>query len=353
MKWTLSYYLTKPGLRNIPAFIITSILIFLIFYFGGSGNQVNAHSTIHLDVYAFSTQEEVLTQAIFPAFEQKWEAETGNKLSIEGVFGPSGTMAGQINLGAPADIAIFSNERHVMWIKVGKRAQIETQPVVISTTPIIIVTRPGNPKDISGFADLSKPGLHLIHANPRSSGVGEWAVFAEYGNAYLTSRNMADAEQELKNIWRNVRWLVPSARSAISLFELGIGDALITYEHDAKLAKARGVPLELVIPPCTILAQHVAVIVDDNITQAERQVAEAFLQYLQSDMAQHIFHDFHHRSVTHYREEFPRLLQPFTIDDLGSWPQIYGELIISLWQKEIDPDLGLQDVSEMLEVGER
>ena len=59
---------------------------------------------IHLVVYAFSTQEEVLTESIFPAFEQAWEAETGRELTIERVFGPSGTLAGQINGGAPADV---------------------------------------------------------------------------------------------------------------------------------------------------------------------------------------------------------------------------------------------------------
>ena len=38
---------------------------------------LNAHAPLSLMVYAFSTQEEVFTQGIFPAFEQAWEAETG------------------------------------------------------------------------------------------------------------------------------------------------------------------------------------------------------------------------------------------------------------------------------------
>ena len=55
-------------------------------------------------VYAFSTQEEVLSQRVFPVFERRWETETGRELTIEAVFGPSGTLARQIVLGAPADV---------------------------------------------------------------------------------------------------------------------------------------------------------------------------------------------------------------------------------------------------------
>jgi ABC-type sulfate transport system substrate-binding protein len=68
-----------------------------------------------------------------------------------------------------------------------------------------------------------------------------------------------------------------SARASLILFELGAGDALVTYEQDAFLARQRGVSLEIVRPPRTILARHYAVIVDENVTASEEPVAEAFL----------------------------------------------------------------------------
>jgi ABC-type sulfate transport system substrate-binding protein len=56
-------------------------------------------------VYGFSTQEEVLTQNIFPAFERSWEAKTRRALVIiQRDFGPSGVLASQIMLGSPADV---------------------------------------------------------------------------------------------------------------------------------------------------------------------------------------------------------------------------------------------------------
>ena len=165
---------------------------------------------VHLVIYAFSTQEEVLTQGIFPAFERAWEAETGQDLVLEGVFGPSATLAGQINLGAPADVALFSNAQHVTHLKVGRQVREDTSPVVIAHTPMVIVTRPGNPAGITQFTDLARPGLQLLHPDPRTSGAGQWALLAEYGSALPVAAQPPSwpAEAQLKAIWHNVRLLV-------------------------------------------------------------------------------------------------------------------------------------------------
>ena len=325
---------------------------------------------IRLVVYGFSTQQEVMTQGIFAAFEQEWQATTGKDLTIEGVFGPSGTLAGQINLGAPADIALFSNAHHVTWLKIGRRVQSDTEPVVVGCTPMVIVTRPGNPSHINGFADLAQPGLRLLHADPRSSGAGDWAVLAEYGSALLsTSADHAasqpsdgalsadgtgsqPAEAQLRAIWHNVRLLGPSARSTLTLFELGAGDAMVTYEQDARLALERGVALEIVLPPRTIVAHHVAVIVDENVTPAELPSVQAFLRFLLSDTGQDILGRYHLRPADLGSDLFPELIQPFAVEDLGGWSQAYAQLVEALWEKDIAPRLDLELAPMLLGTGE-
>jgi sulfate transport system substrate-binding protein len=169
--------------------LLCAILLSILINHIWSGNRFSENNPLRLVVYAFSTQEEVLTQGLFPAFEHAWESENGRELTIEGVFGPSGMLAGQINLGAPADIAIFSNQRH-----------LDVESVFIAATPLVIVTRVGNPAELMTFADLTQPGLHLLHADPRSSGVGEWAVLSEYGSAYLKTGDHETAETQLKDI---------------------------------------------------------------------------------------------------------------------------------------------------------
>ena len=327
-----------------------AVLIAVVIY--GRIARSGAPTPNCMRVYALSTLEEALTKSIFPAFEEAWEAETGRDLTIEGAFGPSGTLAGQINLGAPADVAILSNAQHVTQLKIGRRVRRKTQLEAFGSTPMVIVTRPGNPAGISEFADLAQPGLQLLHPDPRSSSAGEWAVLAEYGSALLESNDRAAAVKQLEAIWRNLRLLGPSARATMTLFELGTCDAFVTYEHDALLAQERGIPLEVVVPPRTILASHVAVIVDDNVTSAERPVVRAFVDYLLSDAGQQILRRYHVRPVEIDYNLFPKLDQAFTVEDLGGWTQAYTRLVEALWQKEVESRLDLEPAPRLLGTGE-
>jgi sulfate/thiosulfate transport system substrate-binding protein len=322
--------------RRLLLWAIGAAALLAVVYFGGRA-LVERNGPVRLVVYAFSTKEEALTQAIFPAFEAAWEAETGRELTIEGVFGPSSTLAARINLGAPADVAVFSNEQDVTRVKVGGRIDRDAQGVIVSYTPMVIATRAGNPAGLANWRDLAQPGLRVLHPDPRTSGAGAWGVLAEYGSALLESGSPADAQQQLEAIWGNVRALSPSARDALTLFELGAGDALITYEQDARLAQQRGAPLEVVIPPRTILAQHVAVVVDRNVTPAERRVAQAFIGYLLSEAGQAALVRYHWRPAQPDGSAMPPLQQPFTVQELGGWPRASAEVIDSVWQRQIQP----------------
>jgi ABC-type sulfate transport system substrate-binding protein len=339
----LSKYLRQP-FNWILILIILIIATFIVW----RTFLTNSSQPLRLIVYAFSTQEEVLTQGIFPAFKQDWEAKTGQEVEIEGIFGPSGTLSIQITLGSPADIAIFSNQRHIDWLKYSKSVNRNTEQVMIASTPLVIITRPGNPANISDFSDLTRPGFSLVHADPRSSGAGEWSVLAEYGSEYFDTGNSDIAETQLKDIWQNVRLLGASARAALTLFELGAGDALVTYEQDAFLAQNRAVPLEIVTPRRTILAKHYAVIVDDNISRAERPLVEAFMAFLLSDEGQSIMSQYFLRPATIESDVLPALDQPFTVEDLGGWSQAYNNLIEDYWKTEIEPILELEPDASFL-----
>lgn len=327
--------------RQQTTFIWVILLGAVLVYIVGKTILAWGYTPPHLIVYAFSTQEEVLNQGILPAFKDAWEQKNGQELKIEAVFGPSDTLAAHINLGAPADVALFSNERHVKWLKIGRKISSETQPIIISYTPIVIVTRPGNPYNIHDYADLGQPGLRLLHADPRSSGAAQWSLLAEYGSALLESQDPEIAKAQLLAIWDNVKVLGASARATLTLFELGAGDALITYEQDARLAQERGVPLEIIPPPRTIIAQHIVVAVDDHITRSERPIIQAFLDYLVSPEGQEIFKRYHLRPENLPTDEFPPLSEAFTVNDLGGWFSAYNQTVEPLWQTKIEPDLNL------------
>jgi len=64
-----------------------------------------------------------------------------------------------------------------------------------------------------------------------------------------------------------------SAREARTQFELGNGDALVTYELDGLLMKLGNakVDAEIVIPEATIFSEHPAVVIDQNVSAADRR----------------------------------------------------------------------------------
>lgn len=328
---------------------LAAVLFLITLFYVRQAILADTKGPVKLVVYGFSTQEEVLTQRIFPTFEQSWEAETGRELLIESVFGPSGTVAGQINLGAPADVVVLSNEQHLNWLKLGRQVSQDTLPLVVSRTPMVIITRPGNPARIADFDDLAQPGLRLLHADPRSSGAGDWAVLAVYGSAWREGSDPADAQARLEAIWDNVVVLAPSARAALTMFELGAGDALITYEQDARLALTRGIPLEIIIPPRTIVAEHVVAIIDSNVTPPEEAAARALVDYLLSQAGQRALMDYHLRPVEgSLGEAFPALAYPFTAAELGGWSKAYPTLVERLWERKIEPRLKLEPAIHLL-----
>ncbi len=348
----MTSFIEGKGWPPVLKWALSAGLLIVVAFCAWRAIYTTNYGPVKLVVYAFSTQEEVLTQDIFPAFEQEWETKTGRDLSIEGVFGASATLAGQINLGAPADVALLSHEQHVNWLKIGRRVGQETQPVVVCISPMVIVTRPGNPYWIKDFWDLSQSGLQLIHADPRSSGAGAWGILAEYGSAWLETGNVSTATSQLSSIWHNVKLLAPTARATLTLFELGTGDAFVTYEQDAYLALHRNIELTVVVPARTIVAHHMAVIVDDNVTLGERSAAQDFIDYLLSDTGQQTFFRYHQRPALLEMKEFPQLVAPFTVEDLGGWSQAYTDLVENLWQMEIEPRLDLDPAVQLLDAGE-
>lgn len=336
--------ITTNGLRKSLLLLLSLLVATAVIYYGGRALFAGRRSPVKLIVYGFSTQEKIFREQIFPAFEKEWEAANGRDVLVEGVFGPSGTLATQIVLGAPADLAILSNAQHVAWLQVGHRVGLDTQAEIFGYTPMVIVVRPNNPLDINDYADLTRPGVDLIHAEPGGSGAGDWAVLAEYGSAYLPSGDGQIAQRQLAATWENVTALGSSARAAMALFELGAGQALVTYEQDARLAQDRGALLDIVVPSRTILAQHMVVIVDENVTQLERTAAEAFVRFLLGEKGQGILSQSQLRPLSATANGFPDLAQAFTVEELGGWSQAYRDVIENMWKQEIASQLEIESL---------
>lgn len=306
-----------------------------------------SHRTIVF--YGFSILGETLDQSIFPEFSREWREKTGETVEFVSSFAGSGTVTNQVILGVPADLVLLSLEPDA-----DRLAEAGVIPAgawrrlphggVVNRTPFVILVRPGNPKGIHDFEDLTRPGVEIVHPDPLTSGGANWAILAEYGAGFFTTGPEGGAAM-LRGIWKNVRAQAASARAARAQFENGFGDALITYEQEALVDRARGrLKADVVYPRRTILSEHLLVVVDKHVTPEIRPALDAFVAFLWSERAQRLFVERGFRSVEPAldaaRADFGRIEAPFLVDDLGGWRKARAEIIEGVWKRQVLPELG-------------
>jgi sulfate/thiosulfate transport system substrate-binding protein len=305
---------------------------------------------LNITLYGFSVMQESLEKAIYPGFIAKWKAEHGLDVHFTSSFAGSETVTNQILQGVPADIAILSIDRDAQRLKENGFVTSDWHELpykgIVNKTPFVILVKGANPKGIHDFPDLAKPGIKLIHPDPVSSGGAQWSILAMYGSELIKSekqhgeQDTARALQTLQGIWKNVFVTPASAREARTTFELGNGDALVTYELEGLLMKHSGKPVEIITPQATIFSEHPVVVIDRNVSADKRAVVNAFVQYLWSDDAQQAFVKYHFYSVTNNalneaNKEFGHIAMPFTIDYFGGWDRAYPEVIEQIFKNRV------------------
>lgn len=300
--------------------------------------------------YGFSILGEVMTEAVFPAFQEAWQAQTGEQVEFISAFAGSGTITNQIIMGVPADLVLLSLELDAQRLaEAGVVAPQSWQQLphqgVVNRTPFIILVRPGNPKNIYDFADLTRPGIGVVHPDPLTSGGANWAIVAEYGAGVRQHPDQLEAGyQLLLGLWRNVVAQAASARAARTQFENGFGDALITYEQEALRDQALGrLKAEMIYPQSTILSEHTLAVIDRNIAPAERALIDAFVAFLWGETAQRLFVEYGFRSVDEPLNQanpaFGTIADPFLIADYGGWAHAKREIVDAIWRDQVLQEL--------------
>jgi sulfate/thiosulfate transport system substrate-binding protein len=257
----------------------------------------------------------------------------------------SGAQSRAIIEGFEADVTALSLEADVTRIQ---RAGLITHdwqdnPTngMVSDSIVAFAVRKGNPKGINDWADLAKPGVQILTPNPKTSGGAMWNMLALYGAALrgyvagVPANDEAAALEFLKAVLGNVTVMDKAARESITNFEKGVGDMAITYENEVLVAQMQGEDYDLVIPRSTILIENPLAVIDAHVDKhGNRQVAEAFVQFLLSKPAQEIFAQHGLRSVDPEvaqatAAQYPPVEDLFTIEYFGGWdaatPAIFGD----------------------------
>jgi sulfate transport system substrate-binding protein len=339
----------KTTSRSVP-FLATAAFVSALMVAACLPKPPADSGDLTITLYGFSVMKEPLEKAIFPGFTARWKQLHGQVVQFQSSFAGSETVTNQILRGAPAEVAILSIERDAQRLQkdgfVTSDWHLLAGNGIVNKTPFVIIVRQGNPKGIHDFSDLAKPGIRLIHPDPISSGGAQWSILAIYGSELQKSQKESGepdkgrALQTLRAIWKNVISTPGSAREARTTFELGNGDALVTYELEGLLMKEAKAPIEVVTPQSTIFSEHPAVVIDKNVTSVKRPVIDAFMQYLWSDEAQQAFVKFHFYSSTNdafnqANKQFGHIELPFTIEYFGGWDKAFPEVIEQVFRDQV------------------
>jgi sulfate transport system substrate-binding protein len=299
-----------------PVIALTLLLAALGLAACGSSSSGSSSGSSHVTLVAYSTPQGAYEKLI-PAFQA---TPAGKGVSFSQSYGPSGEQSRAVANGLHADAVNFSLEPDVTrLVKAGLVSSSWNQNAThgfVTESVAVIIVRKGNPKHITSWSDLTKPGVGVLTPNPFTSGSARWNIMAAYGAQIKEGKSPAEAEAYLKALFHNVVSQDSSARNALQTFLAGRGDALIDYESEAIADQKKGAAIEYVIPPHTILIQNPVAVVGSSAS------ASKFVSYLVSPAGQKIWAQEGYRPVVPgvaAPGQFPTPTGLFTIADLGGW----------------------------------
>ncbi|MEH7305971.1 sulfate ABC transporter substrate-binding protein [Neobacillus drentensis] len=333
------------------AYKFTTVLILIALILAGCGSQASNQSSEKKDggtkKETAKTKEPVqllnvsydptreLYEEFNGEFAKYWENKTGQKVTIQQSHGGSGKQGRAVIDGLEADVVTLALAYDIDEIaNLGgllskdwqKNLKDNSTPY---TSTIVFLVKKGNPKGIKDWDDLTKKGTSVITPNPKTSGGARWNYLAAW--AYAKDKFNGDEtkiKKFMSQLYKNVEVLDSGARGATTTFvERGIGDVLIAWENEAfltlnELGKDK---FEIVVPSISILAEPPVAVVDKIVKKkGTKEVAEAYLNYLYSDVGQEIIAKNYYRPrnqaiLDKYADVFPKINLVTIDDDFGGW----------------------------------
>ena len=234
---------------------------------GGPSGEAGS-TTLHLVGFAVPAEAN-------KAIQSKWaETEDGKGVVWEQSYGASGDQSRAVANGLKADYVNFSLEGDVTrLVDAGLVAEDwKSGPTkgIVSNSVVVLVVPEGNPKNIQGWDDLTKPDVRIVTPNPASSGSARWNILAAYHQAVVAGGSEEDAKEYLTDFFRNVVALPGSGRDATNAFLQGTADVLISYENEAILARQSGEKFDYVVPDNTLLIENPGAVLKDANPKAKK-----------------------------------------------------------------------------------
>ncbi|HVS50255.1 MAG TPA: molybdate ABC transporter substrate-binding protein [Candidatus Dormibacteraeota bacterium] len=242
--------------------LVLLVLVALLAACGGSGGTASTSPSATPLTGTISVFAAASLTASFNALGTSFQTKNPG-VTVTFNYAGTPTLVTQIEQGAPADV--FASADTTNMDKLTADGFTSGTSKVFAHNQLEIVVAPGNPKGISGLADLAKPGVIYISEAPTVP-AGKYSLQA------LTSAGVKV----------NPKSLETSVTAVISKIELGEADAGIVYTTDVKAdgSEVQGVE----IPAANnVIATYPIVAVKGTKSS---DVANAFINYMLSSTGQ-------------------------------------------------------------------
>ncbi len=306
-------------------FLATALGAAAVLAVGAAAAQARPAST-SLSLVAYSTPAGAFGK-IIPAFQA---TAAGKDITFKQSYGASGSQAAAVHNGLPADVVNLSLAPDVSVLSqaglIGTNWNKDAYGGMVTDSIVVFVVRKGNPKNIKTWADLIKPGVQVINANPFTSGGARWNVMAAWGAQVRAHKTEKQANAYLASLYKNITVQDSSARASMNTFVGGKGDVLLAYENEAIQAQQAGADIQFVRPSATILIENPIAVLKNTQHPAE---AKAFVDFTRSPAAQNIWATYGYRPIDKtvfkkWTKTFPVPKKLFTIREIvkGGWPVV-------------------------------
>ncbi|HEY6637007.1 MAG TPA: sulfate ABC transporter substrate-binding protein [Solirubrobacterales bacterium] len=336
--------MTKGIKQNWPGIVprLGVALFALAVAVGAAACGSSASGGDKVNLVAYSTPQQVYEDRLEPVFQK---TDQGDGIDFSNSFGSSGDQSRAVEAGQPADVVEFSLEPDMTRLVdagiVSPDWSQNQYKGIVTNSVVTLMVRPGNPKNIHSFDDLTRGDVEVIDPNPATSGGARWNIMAIYGSQIEAGNSEAQAQDFVKQVIENTSVQDDSARDSLNTFSSGKGDVLVGYENEAIQAQQEGIDLDYVTPDSTILIENPIA-----VTKDASSAAQPFVDFLYSDEGQQAFADAGYRPVVKSvadknASKFPIPSGLFTIADFGGWSKVadpfFGD---DGWVTQTEADLG-------------
>lgn len=274
-----------------------------------------------------------------PAFQKHWQAE-GNKpaqIQIQMSHGGSSKQARSVIDGLPADVItmnmatdINALHDHGQLVPADWATRLPDNSAPF-TSAMVAIVRKGNPKNIQDWPDLVKDGVEVIIPNPKTAGNGRYSYLSAWAYALQNGGDEQAARDFVGQLFAHVPVMDTGGRGATSTFmQNQIGDVLLTFENEAVMIarEFQAGSFEVVYLSLSVEAEPPVAVVDKVVDRkGSRALAQAYLEYLWSDEAQHIAATNYLRPrnpeiLAEYADRFPAIKLVQAEATFGDWRSI-------------------------------